>query len=208
MRSRRRPGVATRTSTPIESIALLLADRDAAEHHRGREPAGGGHRCGSCRRSGSASSRVGLSTRTRQPLRTARAACSARRCRIGSAKAAVLPVPVWAMPQRSRPAITCGMAWAWIGVGLLIALGGKRLQDRLGEAEIGKRVSKCVSFEQDAGSRSNASCGQSSRKTGAAAALVTTRVMGQSSGEAIEEGDRASALGRISVTQPHSSGSR
>ena len=40
-----------------------------------------------------------------------------RRCRIGRAKAAVLPVPVWAMPCTSRPASADGMAWVWIGVG-------------------------------------------------------------------------------------------
>ena len=31
---------------------------------------------------------------------------------IGSTKAAVLPVPVWAMPSTSRRASTCGMAWS------------------------------------------------------------------------------------------------
>ncbi len=36
---------------------------------------------------------------------------------MGSMKAAVLPVPVWAVAMRSRPARTAGMAWAWIGVG-------------------------------------------------------------------------------------------
>ena len=35
----------------------------------------------------------------------------------GSVKAAVLPVPVWAMPRTSRRASTWGMASAWIGVG-------------------------------------------------------------------------------------------
>ena len=39
-------------------------------------------------------------------------------CRIGSAKAAVLPVPVCAMPMTSRPCSTSGMVWAWIGVGV------------------------------------------------------------------------------------------
>ncbi|MEA2978524.1 MAG: hypothetical protein QOF09_347, partial [Alphaproteobacteria bacterium] len=38
--------------------------------------------------------------------------------RIGSAKAAVLPVPVWAMPMTSRLASSNGMVWAWIGVGV------------------------------------------------------------------------------------------
>jgi hypothetical protein len=36
---------------------------------------------------------------------------------MGSVKAAVLPVPVWAMPSTSRRASTCGIACAWIGVG-------------------------------------------------------------------------------------------
>jgi hypothetical protein len=36
---------------------------------------------------------------------------------IGNAKPAVLPVPVWAAPMTSRPAITTGIACAWIGVG-------------------------------------------------------------------------------------------
>ncbi len=36
---------------------------------------------------------------------------------MGRAKAAVLPVPVWAMPCTSWPAMTWGMACAWIGVG-------------------------------------------------------------------------------------------
>src|SRR3954467_9500535 len=37
---------------------------------------------------------------------------------IGSAKAAVLPVPVCAMPMTSRLASSSGMVWAWIGVGV------------------------------------------------------------------------------------------
>ena len=37
--------------------------------------------------------------------------------RIGSAKAAVLPEPVWAMPRMSRPASCAGMALIWIGFG-------------------------------------------------------------------------------------------
>ena len=36
---------------------------------------------------------------------------------MGSVKAAVLPVPVCAMPIRSCPASTNGMAAAWMGVG-------------------------------------------------------------------------------------------
>jgi hypothetical protein len=66
-----------------------------------------------------ASSRVGDSTSTRQRAARRRRRFSARRCRIGRAKAAVLPVPVWAMPSRSLPAITPGIACAWIGVGVV-----------------------------------------------------------------------------------------
>ena len=36
---------------------------------------------------------------------------------VGSKKAAVLPVPVWAAASRSWPASTSGMAWACTGVG-------------------------------------------------------------------------------------------
>ena len=39
-------------------------------------------------------------------------------CSIGSANAAVLPVPVWAIPRMSRPWSRTGMARAWIGVGV------------------------------------------------------------------------------------------
>ncbi len=39
------------------------------------------------------------------------------RARIGSAKAAVLPVPVWAWPSTSRPASSGGMVAAWMGEG-------------------------------------------------------------------------------------------
>src|SRR6185437_3575274 len=38
--------------------------------------------------------------------------------RIGRAKAAVLPVPVCAMPMTSRPWRAIGMVWSWIGVGV------------------------------------------------------------------------------------------
>ena len=44
------------------------------------------------------------------------------RSRIGSVKAAVLPVPVWAAARTSRPWRTRGMAWAWTGVGVCVAL--------------------------------------------------------------------------------------
>ena len=65
-----------------------------------------------------------------------RGAMCARRWRIGSANAAVLPVPVWARPSRSRPASTCGIARAWIGVGVDVALRRDRLRDRRDQAQL------------------------------------------------------------------------
>src|SRR2546423_5958293 len=43
--------------------------------------------------------------------------CLASRVRIGKANAAVLPVPVWAVPIKSFPERTIGKARSWIGVG-------------------------------------------------------------------------------------------
>ncbi len=40
-------------------------------------------------------------------------------CNKGMAKAAVLPVPVLAMPMTSLPASACGMAWSWMGDGVM-----------------------------------------------------------------------------------------
>ena len=40
-------------------------------------------------------------------------------CNIGIAKAAVLPVPVCAQPNRSLPERTGGIAFSWMGVGLV-----------------------------------------------------------------------------------------
>ena len=45
-------------------------------------------------------------------------AWSRRRSRIGSTKAAVLPVPVWAAARTSRPSRTSGIAADWTGVGV------------------------------------------------------------------------------------------
>ena len=39
-----------------------------------------------------------------------------KRCSIGSANAAVLPVPVWAQPMTSSPASANGITALWIGV--------------------------------------------------------------------------------------------
>ena len=97
--------------------ADALAVGDAAEDDADRQAA-----C-TCRRSAAlaaiceASSRVGASTSMRSMAGLGDAAlASARRCSEGSMNAAVLPVPVWAMPSRSRPVRTVGIAWSWIGV--------------------------------------------------------------------------------------------
>ena len=49
----------------------------------------------------------------------ARARPRARSVIIGRVKLAVLPVPVWAVPIRSWPPITMGMACSWMGVGFV-----------------------------------------------------------------------------------------
>ena len=66
-------------------------------------------------------------------LRYSRLAAS--RSSDGSTKAAVLPVPVWAMPNRSRPVRTVGMAWRWIGVGTIIFGVRERIENGLREPE-------------------------------------------------------------------------
>ena len=62
-----------------------------------------------------ASSLVGVTTSPKMPKGS-----SARRCRIGNANAAVLPLPVCARPSTSRPARIFGMQWVCTGVGLCI----------------------------------------------------------------------------------------
>jgi hypothetical protein len=38
---------------------------------------------------------------------------------MGRVNPAVLPVPVWAQPRTSRPIRTTGMAFSWMGVGVV-----------------------------------------------------------------------------------------
>ena len=69
-----------------------------------------------------ASSRVGARISARTGWRAGEGlvlACGNSLCRIGSAKPAVLPVPVWAPPMTSRPARTTGIACGWMGVGVV-----------------------------------------------------------------------------------------
>ena len=63
-----------------------------------------------------ASSRVGVRINAR--MGRSGPDLASRRCKMGVAKAQVLPVPVWAQPSTSRPARAGGMAFSWIGDGL------------------------------------------------------------------------------------------
>ncbi len=64
-----------------------------------------------------ASSRVGSRISVRGMRALARPL--SRRESMGRTKAAVLPVPVWAMPRMSRPRSAGGIACAWMGVGVV-----------------------------------------------------------------------------------------
>ena len=66
-----------------------------------------------------ASSRVGVSTSARMGRLPSPSGWAQSRCSIGRAKAAVFPVPVWAQPTRSRPASTGGIAFCWMGEGVV-----------------------------------------------------------------------------------------
>ena len=99
---------AERADLRIEADAAVDGDRPDRPLRRrrcGRSPPPGARARGSGRGSarGCADDRRG------------RDAC--RRWSIGSTKAAVLPVPVWAPAMRSRPARTSGIASDWTGVG-------------------------------------------------------------------------------------------
>ncbi|GBD42436.1 hypothetical protein HRbin39_01829 [bacterium HR39] len=113
--SSRRPGVAITTSTSprsrIFSCSPMPTPPMSSTMCSGRYLANSSK----LRAVWVASSRVGerISARgMRARLRPPASFCST-----GSRKAAVLPVPVWAMPTRLRPASTSGMARAWMGVG-------------------------------------------------------------------------------------------
>ena len=112
MWSSRRPGVATMTSTPLRKACSCgrmprPPKTDAVVVRVWR--ASSRTCCSIC----AASSRVGVRTSARVvPL-----GLSVRRCRIGRAKAAVLPLPVIAVATRSRPSMAAGIVCSWIGVG-------------------------------------------------------------------------------------------
>ena len=51
--------------------------------------------------------------------------------KIGSEKAAVFPVPVWALPRTSLPSKRAGIDAAWIGVGFIKLISSKELKIEL-----------------------------------------------------------------------------
>jgi hypothetical protein len=117
--SSRRPGVATRMSTRLRRVGsicgLMLTPPNITI-----EVSGVGAVVRTLSSTWAASSRVGvrISARTgARPLAACGAGVAERRCRIGSVKPAVLPVPVWAPASRSPPDSTAGIAWVWMGVG-------------------------------------------------------------------------------------------
>ena len=74
----------------------------------------------------------------RRCVRRRRPGCTLvlNRCNVGSANAAVLPVPVWAQPIRSRPASTA----EWLGVGSAWPCGSPRRARRGGANRPGQVV--------------------------------------------------------------------
>ena len=121
MRSSRRPGVATSTSHPRASALFCGPYETPPTTVTAVCPV----RLAMARQTSSicwASSRVGVTTSMRGPQpteslpRRERFTCGSLSS-VGSRKAAVLPVPVWAAASRSRPASTSGMERSCTGVG-------------------------------------------------------------------------------------------
>ena len=114
--SSRRPGVAISTSTPRSSFCSwsLNETPPISSAHESFWPLAYFSKEAE---TWSASSRVGAITRARGIRALERPAAS--RSIAGRVKAAVLPVPVWAMPSTSSPCKATGMASAWIGVAVV-----------------------------------------------------------------------------------------
>ncbi len=98
--SSRRPGVAIRTSTPRSSFSSW-SEKETPPIKSAQESFWPLAYFSKDAETWSASSRVGSMTRARGMRALERPAFS--RSIIGRVKAAVLPVPVWAMPSTSRP---------------------------------------------------------------------------------------------------------
>ena len=115
-RSVKRPGVATSTSTPGASFFTWLK-RDTPPSTSAVEICAPFDSLRIVSSICTASSRVGARISARAVFGRRLSPSAMIFDRIGSAKAAVLPEPVWAMPNRSRPSSCAGMALIWIGFG-------------------------------------------------------------------------------------------
>ena len=113
-RSIRRPGVAISTSTPFAS-ALTWSPICTPPMSKAIESGWYLPYFSKFSATCIASSRVGSRISERGIRARLRPSCKISI--IGSTKPAVLPVPVWAMPMRSLPISTDGIAARWIGVG-------------------------------------------------------------------------------------------
>ncbi len=188
-------------------IALLLADGDAAEHHRGGElqvaaigaEAVGdlaGQFAGRAQHENAAALADGSAGIFRQAME------DRQRERRRLAGAGLGDAADVAAGHHIGDGLRLDRG------GLLVAFGRKRLQDRLGQSEIGeKSQSGYLSSRKNEPKRPSSSC-QFSWKTGAAGLLATTRVWGSRAVKRLKKGAGLSTIGRISVTQPRSSGSR
>ena len=123
---------AERADLGVEADAAVdrrSSGRGGARRRSGRSPRPGARARGSGSRTRHADRQAGRvrGDRGRSVGRRDAGRLSALRSwRIGSTKAAVLPVPVWAPARRSRPASTSGMASRLDGRGLGVALGPRR----------------------------------------------------------------------------------
>ena len=100
--------------------------------------ADGGHRRGSCRGSGRTIRASGSAPARGRSCVRARSGLAARRLRIGSAKAAVLPVPVCAMPMMSPPVMHERDGLGLDRGGGVVLLFGEGTGNGFGEAEFSK----------------------------------------------------------------------
>ena len=125
--------------------ADLAVDRDAADGERHAADADSGRRSGSCRRSAPRARGSGSAPARGRCALPAAGGSAERWLRIGSANAAVLPVPVCAMPTTSRAASTCGMVCSLDRRRGGVLLVDERAGDRFSKAEIEKR-GQCRNF--------------------------------------------------------------
>ena len=114
--SSNRPGVATNTCTPFcraSTCALMLTPPYTSAHFTWLCWAYFSKLLKTCK----ANSRVGVNTKAWITGLSCWLMVGIKRCKMGSANAAVLPVPVCAPAMMSCPNSTGGMAANWMGVG-------------------------------------------------------------------------------------------